>query len=84
MKRDDIYDAWKRHRSRGDCSGEFVGKVMAEVGRCDVGRAGATVGMARLVEMVSANGWARAALVAAGAAVGAIRVASVMCALLAC
>ncbi len=75
MKPDGIYDCWRQKKRHVDVRADFCDRVMDRIHALE--REGATrlFGIDRLAALVSLHPMARAALVAAGAFAGVVRLA---------
>ena len=82
MKSERIYEAWRQSRRQIEVRDEFMDTVMNRVYQCERKRRKSVLDMRALAELVSEHWLTKAGLVAAGAAVGLIRAAFVICAFL--
>jgi hypothetical protein len=73
MKSEGIYNTWKERRSRLELSKTFSDRVMSRIYEYEQVRGRPFFDIQRLVERVSAHALAKAGLVAAGAAMGLVR-----------
>lgn len=78
MKRRQVYDAWKQQKQQADCKPGFAEAVMNRIHEYERGRDRLSCRTHDLVELVSAHPLAQAALLAAGALIGLMRVAFVV------
>lgn len=82
MKNDDIYDAWKTQKSQIEVSKGFTDKVINQIYQYGQKKVTPLFDVTLLVEFISARLWAKAALIAAGALAGFVRIAFVVIAFL--
>ena len=75
MKNEELYQTWKKNKSQIDISEDFSEKVMYRVNIYEKDRRKPLFDINRLIELISANTMAKAAMIAGGAIVGFIRVA---------
>ncbi len=75
MKNEELYKAWKENKSRIDISEDFSEKIMHRVNIYEENRRKPLFDINRLIEIISENTLAKAAMIAAGAIVGFVRVA---------
>ncbi|MHC4387194.1 MAG: hypothetical protein ACYSX1_01145 [Planctomycetota bacterium] len=73
MKSEGIYNTWKERKSHVEVSNTFSDRVMSRIYEYEQVRARPFFDIQRLVERVSAHALAKAGLVAAGAAMGLVR-----------
>jgi len=73
MKSEETYNAWKKRKSQIEVSGTFSDKVMSRIYQYERARRRPLFDFQRFVETISAHTFAKGALVAAGAAMGLVR-----------
>jgi len=73
MKSEEIYNAWKEQKSQIEVSSAFSGRVMNQIYQYEQAKRKPLFDMQRLVDIISAHTLAKAGLVAAGAAMGLVR-----------
>ena len=73
MKRQEVYNAWKKQKSQIDIRGNFANEVMSQVYQYEQKKRKPLFNLHWLVELVSAHPVAQAGLVAAGAITGLVR-----------
>lgn len=74
MKSEEIYNIWKKRKSQIEVSNAFSGKVMNQIYQYEQAKRRPLFDMQRLVDIISAHTLAKVGLVAAGAAMGLVRV----------
>ncbi len=84
MKSENIYNAWKEHKSQIDLQENFADEVMNRIYRYERDKRKPLFEVQRLIELISAHRLAKAAVVTAGAATGLVRVIFVVYTFLAC
>jgi hypothetical protein len=75
MKPDEIYDSWRQNKRHIDVRMDFCDQVMSRIRAVERERAARVFGVEKLAALVSLHPMARAALVAAGAFAGVLRLA---------
>ena len=73
MKRQEVYNAWKKQKSQIDIRKNFTDEVMNQVYRYEHKKRKPLFNIQWLVELVSAHPMAKAGLIAAGAVTGLVR-----------
>lgn len=73
MKPDEIYDSWRQKKRHVDVRADFCDQVMNRICALERERAIRLFGIEKLATLVSLHPMARAALVAAGAFAGFVR-----------
>lgn len=73
MKSEEIYNIWTKRKSQIEVSNTFPGKVMNQIYQYERVRRRPLFDFQQLVDTISAHTFAKAGLVAAGAAVGFVR-----------
>jgi len=73
MKSEEIYNTWKERKSQVEVSSAFSGRVMNQIYQYEQAKRRPLFDIQRLVDIISAHTLAKAGLVAAGAAVGLVR-----------
>ncbi len=84
MKSQDAYNAWKDRRNRVEVGQDFTEKVMNQIHQYEQKKTIPSLRVQRLVELISIHPLAKVGVAAAGAVVGAIRIALVFYAFLGC
>lgn len=84
MKSEEIYTAWKEHKSQIDLRENFVDEVMNRIYRYERDKGRPLFDAQQLIELISAHRFAKAAVVTAGAMAGLVRISLVVYAFLAC
>jgi hypothetical protein len=84
MKSEEIYNAWKEHKSQIDLRENFTDEVMNRIYRYERDKRRPFFQAQRLIELISAHRFAKAAIVTAGAATGIVRIVFVVYTFLAC
>ena len=84
MKSEEIYNAWKEHKSQIDLRENFADDVMNRIYRYERDKRRPLFEVQRLIELISTHRFAKAAVVTAGAATGLVRIILVVYAFLAC
>jgi hypothetical protein len=84
MKSEEIYKAWKEHKSQIDLRKNFADEVMNHIYQYERDKRRPLFEVQRLIELISAHRLAKAAVVTAGAAVGLARISFVVYTFLAC
>ncbi len=75
MKNEELDKAWKENKSRIDISEDFSEKVMHQVNIYEKNRCKPLFDINLLIELISENTMAKAAIIAGGAIVGFVRIA---------
>jgi hypothetical protein len=78
MKSEDIYNAWKRHRSEAEVRPDFTENVMKQVNQYEQRRKFSLFDVQWVVETITAHPLVQAAMIAIGALVGFIRLAMML------
>ena len=73
MKKDEIYEAWKKENRQIEVSQNFTDQVMNKVYQCEQSRKKPLFTIERLIELISFHPLAKIGLVFAGAVVGIVR-----------
>jgi len=73
MKSEEIYNIWKKRKSQIEVSNTFSDKVMSQIFQYEQARRRPLFDFQQLVDTISGHTFAKAGLVAAGAAVGLVR-----------
>jgi len=84
MKSEEIYNAWKEHKSQIDLRENFKDEVMNRIYRYEHNKRRPLFEVQRLIELISTHRFAKAAVVTAGAAAGLVRIIFVVYTFLAC
>lgn len=84
MKSEEIYNAWKERKSQIDIRENFADELMSRIYRYESEKRKPLFDWYRLIELISAYRFAKAAVVTAGAAAGLVRIMFVFYAFLAC
>jgi hypothetical protein len=84
MKSEEIYNAWKEGKSQIDLRENFPDEVMNRIYRYEHDKGRLLFDVERLIELISAHRFVKAAVVTAGAAAGLVRISFVVYAFLAC
>ena len=84
MKSEEIYDAWKEHKSQIDLRENFADEVMNRIYRYESDKRRSLFDVQRLIELISEHQLVKVAVVTAGAAAGLVRIMLVVYAFLAC
>ena len=84
MKSEEIFNAWKEHKSQIDLRENFADEVMNRIYRYERDKATPLFDVQRLIELISAHRFVKAAVVTAGAVTGLARIMFVVYAFLAC
>ena len=84
MKSEEIYNAWKERKSQIDIRENFADELMNRVYRYEQTKRQPLFDWYRLIELISAHRFVKAAVVTAGAAAGLVRIMFVVYAFLAC
>ncbi|MDH4240681.1 MAG: hypothetical protein OEW48_14070 [Phycisphaerae bacterium] len=84
MKTEEIYNAWKEQKSQIDVDKGFSDKVMSRINQYERQKRKPVFDGHRLIELISTRPLGKAAVVAAGAVIGFVRIAYVIYAFLGC
>ena len=84
MKRQEIYNAWKKEKRQIDIRESFTDDVMNQVYQYEQEKARQVFNMWWLIDLISVHPLAQAGLVVAGTVAGLIRIAFVVCMFLRC
>ena len=84
MKSEEIYNAWKERRSQIDIRKNFADEVMSQIYRYERRKRKPLFDVNRLIELISAHRFVKAAVVTTGAVTGLVRIMFVVYAFLAC
>ena len=84
MKSEKIYNAWKERKSQIEIRENFADEVINQVYRYERDKGRPLFDGQRLIELISAHRFTKAAVVTAGAAAGLVRIVFVVYAFLAC
>ena len=79
MKNQELYGAWKKNDREVEISETFAGRVMNEIYAYEQRQSRVLLYIQRLVELAAGRPLVKTALVAAGALVGIVRIAFVVC-----
>ena len=84
MKSNEIYNAWKEQKSQAELKVDFPDKVMRRISELEQRKRTPLFDWNKLMELVFSNPLAKAAMIAMGALVGAVRIAIMLYAFLWC
>ena len=84
MKSEEIYDAWKKHKSQIDLRENFADEVMNQIYRYERDKGRPLFDVQRLIELISAHRFVKAGVFTAGVVVGLVRIIFVVYPILAC
>ena len=84
MKSEEIYNAWKERKSQIDIRENFADELMNRIYQYESEKRKPLFNGIRLIELISAHRFVKAAVVTAGAATGLVRIMFVVYAFLAC
>jgi len=84
MKSEEIYNAWKERRSQIDIRKNFADEVMSQIYRYERRKRKPLFDVNRLIELISAHRFVKAAVVTTGAVTGLVRIMFVVYAFLGC
>jgi len=79
MKTEDIYNAWKRHRSEAEIRHDFTENVMKQVHQYEQRESTSLLDVRWFFDFVSTNSLAKLALFIFGGLLGLARVAFIVC-----
>ncbi len=84
MKSEEIYNAWKERKSQIEVRENFADELMNQIYRYEQKKSKPLLDGLRLIELISAYRFAKAAVVTAGAVAGFVRIMFVVYAFLGC
>jgi hypothetical protein len=84
MKTEEIYNTWKEQKSQIEVGKGFSGKVMSRIYQYEREKRKTLFDGHRLIELISTRPLGKAAVVAAGAVIGFVRITFVVYAFLGC
>jgi len=84
MKSEEIYNAWKERKSQIDIRENFADELMNQIYQYEREKRQPLFDGHRLIELISAHRFVKAAVVTAGAVTGFVRIMFVVYAFLAC
>ncbi len=84
MKSEEIYNAWKERKSQIDIRENFADELMNRIYRYEQKKRTPLLDGPRLIELISAHRFVKAAVITAGAMAGFVRIMFVVYTFLAC
>jgi hypothetical protein len=84
MKSEEIYDAWKKHKSQIDLQENFADEVMNQIYQYERDKGRPLFDVQRLIELISTHRFVKAGVVTAGIVTGFVRIMFVVYNFLAC